>query len=76
LIFFHGFPAGVWARFVLRARPKQARGFNALAAASQPPMGYRGDLTAFMIEWRNRPHACENTAGKKYLSCSEACALV
>jgi hypothetical protein len=47
-----------------------------LAAASQPPMGYRGDLTAFMIEWRNRPHARENTAGKNYLSCGVACALV
>src|SRR3984893_1474042 len=47
-----------------------------MAAPSQAPMGYCCGLTAFMIEWRNRPHPCENTARKNYLSCRVACALV
>jgi hypothetical protein len=36
---------------------KKCRSFNALAAASQSPVGYRGDFAAFMIERAKRTAA-------------------
>jgi len=36
---------------------RKRRWFNALATASQSPMGYRGDFAAFMIERPKHPAA-------------------